>query len=492
MYQKSRKIRALSVPSILKGGLASILIAGLCFGATILYLNYNKNLDSQSLDNGLAQINRGEYARAVKSLTNSLKHNAQNPDIYLALAQAYVGTDEIDQAWDCIEQARSHGKSIANCPQLATQLANYYSKKNEFAKAIDILRPLVKETTPEKKSELADLDALWGDECLSNNKLEQALTCWEEVKQLSCGTRLPEADQKLATIYQRLANNFANNKQDKEALGYLAKLNSVSQNYKSHEMAADLYERDGQTSLAIAELKKAQELTDSSLVKSKLVNLLVSYGKSLINNGDNENGLAYLQEAQKLDNNIEIPELVLKNVNINSRNNKISLTGTICNNGENPINNLSIKVELSSKNTNEPIYKNEKDLIDQFSQALKPQESRDFEFICQDSIPKYTKDLFFNVYINNTFYQTYALNQPLTPSTEPKIETATSTNTQSNSSTDSNIKNINSAKAPNQEATGNTTIEKTSEHSIDNDTKENKTNTEPENNEEKTLKDLDL
>ncbi len=491
MPKQTRYRSALTIPSAVKGVLVAIVIAGICFAGTIFYLKFSQGFNSGSLETGIAEINRGEYARAIKSLKLALKQNPKNADIYLALAQAYVGTDEVDQAWTYIEEARANGKSITSCPQLASQLANYYSKKNEFAKAIDILRPLVSETTPEKKAELADLDALWGDDCLDHNKLDQALTCWEEVRQLGTGTRLPEADQKLALIYQRLANNYANNKQDKEALTYLAKLGTVSQNYKSHEMASDIYERDGQTVLAIDELKKANELTDSSAIKNKLVSLLISYGKTLMNNGDSTNGLAYLQEAQKIDSSIEIPQLVLKNVNVNLKHNTVVINGVIFNNSQTPINDLTIRAELTQKSSHETVFKEEKILIDQFNEALKPDESRNFEFVCKNTTSANPSDLSINVYLNNNLYQSYGLNEnhvdnaltnnsntETTKGSEPTIKTVSNDNKESDNSTTKPTVIKNASDSPT----------KSGEEIKDSKQDSN----EPESNEEKTLKDLDM
>src|SRR6185369_1072055 len=152
---------------------------------------------------------------------------------------------------ECIGQAQQLGQGVVAEPSLASDLANYYRQHGQFEKATELLRPLAQASIGNKKAELADLDAQWGDDLLREGKLDQSLKCWEEVQQLQEGSRTAECQSRLATIYQKLAEKAAADHKDPQALEYLAKLTTMADNPKTYEMAADIYERDGQLENAI-------------------------------------------------------------------------------------------------------------------------------------------------------------------------------------------------------------------------------------------------
>jgi tetratricopeptide (TPR) repeat protein len=183
------------------------------------------------------------------------------------------------------------------------ELANYYQKRDNREKAVELLRPLAQANVPGTRANLADLDASWGDELLRSGKLEDALRCWEEVAELKTGSRASEAPARLTTIYQKLATSLAsdnNTSNDADALKYLNKLNAISENPKSLEMAGDLQQKSGQLDDAIASLRKASSLDGNNhKIAAKLAKLLKRRGQEMLDQGNDE-GNQYLQEASGL------------------------------------------------------------------------------------------------------------------------------------------------------------------------------------------------
>src|SRR5262249_11284883 len=160
------------------------------------------------------------------------------------------------------------------------ELANFYRQHQQWDRATDLLRPLAQAGIEGKDAELADLDGLWGDECLRNGDLNQAMKCWEEVRTIGKGTRVSEVDSRLATIYQKYANNLMSSNDDSKALDYLTKLSVLAPTADTYEKVADIYEKQGQLELAIDQLRKATKLDNRDpLLDRKLAMLMVKRGK---------------------------------------------------------------------------------------------------------------------------------------------------------------------------------------------------------------------
>ncbi len=310
----------------------------------------------------MQQVKKGEYAFAVKSLNDALALRPKDPKVYLALARAYVGVDQVDKAWACVSQAQQLGAGVAEEPDLASDLSKYYRQKGEYEKAINLLRPLAKAETEGKqnlrgkKAELADLDAMWGDDALRDGKLELALRCWEEVRDLNDGSRASEAQSRLATIYQKLANTLASDtdsKNDADALKYLSKLNNIAENPKNLEMAADLYERSDQLELAIDQLRKADKMGHNPVLQRKLSALLTRRGKEPLDKGESYSGYAYLQQAKSISPSMALPAVALEEVVVAfdqpTASPKITARGW--NPTDKSVNALTVKVELFDTTT---------------------------------------------------------------------------------------------------------------------------------------------
>ena len=110
-------------------------------------------------------------------------------------------------------------------------------------------------------------------------------------RDLNDGSRASEAQSRLATIYQKLANTLASDtdtKNDADALKYLNKLNNIAENPKNLEMAADLYERSNQLELAIDQLRKADKMGHNPVLQRKLSALLTRRGKELLDKGESD------------------------------------------------------------------------------------------------------------------------------------------------------------------------------------------------------------
>lgn len=380
--------------------------------------------DIRLFDKGERELANGQFAFAVKTLEQATARNPKDARIFLALARAYVGIDQIDKAWDCIGQAQQLGTSLVAEPTLASDLANYYRQRGEYEKAIDLLRPLAKADVSGKKAELADLDALWGDEALRDGKIELALRCWEEVKDLHDGSRFGEAESRLTTIYQKLATTLASSNDDAKALDYLSKLNSIAQNAHNYEMAAEIYERDGQLELAVDQMRQAIKLdSTNSVLTGKLASLLQRRGKELLDQGNTDSGYAYLQQAKEVDPKIELPDMALRSLNVGFEGREPKLSGEVWNAGQKAVSNLDMKVELWDQVNSKILWSEDRHIIDEYEPPLDLHQSKSFEFVATVPV-KSDGSSAFRVFLNGSLYKLYPIGRK-----QNKDDTADGANT---------------------------------------------------------------
>jgi tetratricopeptide (TPR) repeat protein len=362
---------------------------------------------------GEHELANGQYAFAVKTLDKAVKSKPNEPKLYLALARAYIGVDQLDKAWECIDRAQQLGLGVVAEPELASDLANYYRQRGQYEKAANLLRPLAKAHLPGKVAELSDLDALWGDECLRNDDLSGALKCWEEVQDLKEGSRFVEAEARLATIYQRIIASAITKGEDSKALDYLNKVNSISQNPKNYQQAASIYEHEEKFDLAIDQIRKAQKITpDDQALNQKLASLLLAYGKSLLNKGDSDSGYAYLQQASSVDSSLQPPAIALRNlsVGVDPAFRLPRLAAEAWNATAFAINDLTVKAEFWDKSNNKLLWSNENHLVDEFVAPLNSKQSKPFEFVATQQ-PKSIGQTEFRIYLNGVLYDSYQVNQ---------------------------------------------------------------------------------
>ncbi|MFA6209928.1 MAG: tetratricopeptide repeat protein [Candidatus Obscuribacterales bacterium] len=387
-------------------GLTTVLIFA---GATIFFLTKAPEED-RLLGKGLKELDNGQYAFAVETLNKAATTSKDNPKIMLALARAYVGVDQIDKAKDCIAKAQLMGKGIVEDPDLASQLANYYRVHSRYDKACELLRPLAQANIPGKKAELADLDALWGDQELRDGHLEKALNLWEEVKDLKEGSRFSESDARLSTIYQRLAEKLVSEKKDKEALMYLSKLNAIADNSRNYEMAADIYERTGQYELAIDQLRKAQRFsTRDDSIKRKLAALLNKRGKELLDSGELDTGYGYLQQAKSVDPSNTVPTVTLKTVTVDLQGGMPHISGQVWNPTDGAINALTMKVDLvDSKAGDKVLWTKETAVVDEFVPPLPAREGKKIDITGGASV-RSDGSCEFKVYFDGKLYNSYPI-----------------------------------------------------------------------------------
>jgi tetratricopeptide (TPR) repeat protein len=388
---------------------AAFLILLICAGATVFLLT-KKPDDERLFSQAQKELANGQYAFAVATLNKAIHLKPNNPRLYLALARAYVGIDQVDKAWDSIGKAKQLGVGVAVEPNLSSELANYYRQRSQYEKAIDLLRPLSQLGIPGKKAELADLDALWGDEALRNGKPELALRCWEEVRDLHEGSRFVEADARLSTIYGKLASVAAAKKDDEEALKYIGKLNVIAQNAKNYCLAADIYEREGKIDLAIEQIRLATKAAGhDAALDHRLVDLLSRRGKELLDQGNTDTGYAYLQQAKQLDPKGVMPLITVKGLTatIDGGTHLPHLTGAVWNPTDTNIDNLTIKAEVFDTTKSETVWSKENHIVDEFVPPLAPHQSRNFEFIADQ--PVKSGDAEFHVYLDGKLYKSYPL-----------------------------------------------------------------------------------
>jgi tetratricopeptide (TPR) repeat protein len=384
-----------------------LLVTG---GATFFFMTKPPD-DQRLLEQGQKELQNGQYAFAVTTLNQALALRKKDPKVYLSLARAYVGVDQVEKAWDCINQAQQLGLGVVAEPALASDLANYYRQRGKYDRAVDLLRPLAQGGIAGKKAELADLDALWGDEALRQGKVDQALKCWEEVRDLREGSRYGEADARLATIYQKMANAAANNNDDAKALVYLSKLNNIAQNSRNYEMASDIYERTGELELAIDQLRRAMKLgARNTVVEKKLSMLLSRRGKELLDQGNSDAGYGYLQQAKEMNGDSKVPEITLRNVETTFDGNSHvpRIDGEVWNPSEKSINSLNLKVELYDNVTSRVIWFKDEKLVDEFVPPLNAKDSKPFDFLAGEPV-KANGSAEFRIYLDGTLYKSYPI-----------------------------------------------------------------------------------
>src|ERR1700721_4592881 len=83
----------------------ALLICIVFAGATAFFLGRSPD-DKRLLDLGKQQLAMGQYAFAVQTLSKVAASNSKDPNVYLALARAYIGVDQLTEAWGCITHAQ--------------------------------------------------------------------------------------------------------------------------------------------------------------------------------------------------------------------------------------------------------------------------------------------------------------------------------------------------------------------------------------------------
>ncbi len=391
------------------GVLTAIFILLVCAGATVFFLTRTPD-DERLLTKGREELSRDQFAFAVETLTKAAKAKPDDPRVHLLLARAYVGISDVDKAWASISQAQQLGKGVVAEPDLASDLANYYMKRQQYDKAIDLLRPLAKENIGNKKSELADLDAAYGDSLLAKGDLEGALRVWEEVKTLQAGSRAGEAESRLTTIYEKLAIKLSGEKKDDAAIGYLSKLTSIAKNPKHYLSMADIYERNGKLDLAIEQLRKANEMSASADLQKRLSGLLAKRGKELLDQGNNDVGYAYLQQARSMDASNAVPDVTLRAIDtgLDPTTRMPRIQGEVWNPTDKPIGKLAIRAELYDVKNDRSIWARDTKLVDEFDRPLASRRSKSFSFV--SGIPaRYDGTTEFRMYIDGGLYKSYLL-----------------------------------------------------------------------------------
>ena len=398
---------------------AIVLIAG---GATFFFLTRSSD-DSRLLSKGREELSKGQYAFAVGTLKKAIEADPNNPKSHLLIARAYVGIDKVDDAWKAIDKAQKLGEGVAEEPELASDLANYYRLRKQYERSIDLIRPLANKNIPGKRAELADLNALAGDEALAEGDLDKALLLWEEVKEIKEGSRFGEAEARLSTIYEKLSKKLSAEKKDDEALSYLAKLTALSKNPKYYETAAEIYERSEKLELAIDQLRKALELSNSPKLQRKLATLLARRGKEMLDQGQNETGYAYLQQARSIDPSSSLPEVTLKKISIgmDKATRMPMISGEVWNPTTRSINTLSLKVELYDSKKLETIYSKETRLVDEFVRPLRAKQSKDFSFI-SDTYAPMNGTCEFKIFIDGSLYKAYKFEKRTAPQAPVETE----------------------------------------------------------------------
>lgn len=390
------------------GIVTAIFILLIFAGATFFFLTRTPD-DQRLLAKGREELGRNQYAFAVETLNKAATKSPNDPRVYLLLARAYVGISDVDKAWQAISHAQQLGKGVVAEPDLASDLANYYMKRQQYDKAIDLLRPLAKENIGDKKSELADLDAAYGDTLLGKGDLEGALRCWEEVKTLQTGSRLGEAEARLTTIYERLASKLTGEKKDDAAIGYLSKLTSIAKNPKHYLSMADIYERNKKLDLAIEQLRKANEISPSGDLQKRLSTLLNKRGKELMDEGNSDTGYAYMQQARSMDASNSVPDITLRGIKIGTDSGRMpKISGEVWNPTDGEIGKLTIRAELYDTKNERSVWQKETRVVDEYDRRLGSHDSRSFSFT-SGAAGRYDGTMEFRMYVDGTLYKAYTL-----------------------------------------------------------------------------------
>lgn len=380
-------------------------------GGTYFFLSRPPE-SARLLSEGQKQLANGQYAFAQKTLEQAMAIKPNDGRILLSLARAYVGTDQVERAWSCISQAQQSGAGLMAEPQLTSDLAKYYVQRNQFARAVELLRPLAQENIAGKKTELSDLNALWGDQCFNRGDTQQALKCWEEVKTLAEGSRLNEVDTRLATIYQKMATELLSKDDTEGALNCLNNLNQIAPSPQSYEKVADLYAKKNKLDLAIDQMRKAIKVGNGSHdLNSKLASLLAKRGKELLERGDAQTGYAYLQQAQGYDSKLKVPTVALRSVSVNvdAMSGTLRCQGEAWNPGPSQVSYLSVRSELYDSKASQSVWSKEQKIVDEFVPPLQASESRQFDLSGPIAVGQPGLEL--RVYLDGRLYQTYPIGE---------------------------------------------------------------------------------
>jgi tetratricopeptide (TPR) repeat protein len=256
---------------------------------------------------------------------------------------------------------------------------------------------------------------MYGDEALRTGKYDLALRCWEEVRDLREGSRFSESEARLATIYQKMASNFASKNDDQKALNYLSKLNAIAQNAKNYEMASDLYEKNEKLDLAIDQMRLAIKYsTHNPVYERKLAALLTRRGKELLDAGDTDAGYGYLQQAKTVDPTNALPSVTLRGVNVGLEGGLPKISGEIWNPGDEPVNSLTVKVELVDTVSKRVLWTRDQKVVDEFVQPLQGRDSKNIDFVAGTPV-RMNGTNEFKVYLDGKLYKSYRLGEKSKP-----------------------------------------------------------------------------
>ncbi|MBX9688771.1 MAG: tetratricopeptide repeat protein [Candidatus Obscuribacterales bacterium] len=420
---RARRRKTQSSQKGLSKGLGLTIAAGILLasaGGTYFFLSRPPESD-RLLSEGQKQLANGQFAFAQKTLEQAMAIKPSDPKILLSLARAYVGTDQVEKAWTCISQAQQSGSGVMSDPQLSSDLAKYYVQRNQYARAAELLRPLAQQNVPHKKTELSDLDALWGDDCFNKGDTTQALKCWEEIKNLAEGSRFNEADTRLATIYQKMSNELLAKDDVDGALNCLNNLNTIAPSPQTFEKVADLYAKQAKLDLAIDQLRRAIKLGNGSKeLNRKLAGLLSRRGKELLDSGDTETGYAYLQQAQGFDNGMKLPSVALRSINVavDSLSGQLRASGEAWNPGPNQVSGLTVRAELFDTQSSQAIWSKEQKLVDEFVPPLQAKESKAFDL--SGPMPN-QEGLEMRIYLDGSLYKSYPLKSQSPANSAPHL-----------------------------------------------------------------------
>ena len=388
---------------------AGILLA--TAGGTYFFLSRPPESD-RLLSEGQKELANGQFAFAQKTLEQARALKPTDPRILMSLARAYVGTDQVEKAWSCISEAQQSGPGVMTDPALTSDLAKYYVQRNQYNRAAELLRPLAQQNVPHKKTELSDLDALWGDACFAKGDTEQSQKCWEEIKSLGEGSRFNEVDTRLATIYQKMSNELLAKDDIEGALKCLNSLNTIAPSQQSFEKTSELYAKQDKLDLAIDQLRQAQKQGNGSReINGKLALLLSRRGKELLDKGDTETGYAYLQQAQSFDSSMKVPTVALRSVNMNVDNlaGLLHISGEAWNPGPNPVSYMSVKAELFDTKSSQTIWTKEMKVVDEFVPPMQAKDTKAFQL--EGPLTGSQDGLELRLYLDGSMYKTYPLGQ---------------------------------------------------------------------------------
>lgn len=265
-----------------------------------------------------ALIRAGKAAAALPILEQISATHPEDHGVFPLLAQGYLSTDRVAEGRIALDTALKMELPSKDLMPAVLSYTTYYTRKGDFAEADKLLQSVASFCPAETlNSERAQLYYDWGETCLAQNNLEDAVAHYQDANKLLSFTFEPLRSlipHRLSEGLRRQAALAETNEQnDQKAIALLEKSLESSDEPGTRMLLANLYDKNENTEKALENYQKVVEEDKNNLeARHQLIDLLIEKGDY-----DNaQNALVELTDQEKSVENYQqlvTVDLALKN-----------------------------------------------------------------------------------------------------------------------------------------------------------------------------------